>query len=49
MIKDIISLVAGKPNLMNAYKEIGKYEMSSIYPDQIIYALMPSASQLFKG
>lgn len=48
MIRDAVVGVAGKSNLLTAYSLIGKYEMNTIYPDQIIYALAPSAAQLLK-
>lgn len=47
MIKDLIKGVAGKSNIMKAYTLIGKYEISTIYPDQIIFQLSASAANLF--
>lgn len=49
MIKDLISGVVGKPNLMKAYELIGRYEMNTIFPDQIIFTLAPSSAQVLKG
>lgn len=48
MIKDIISGVVGKSNLLKAYTLIGKYEMTTIYPDQIVFLISASASQVLK-
>lgn len=48
MIKDIILGVVGKPSLMKAYTLIGKYEMSTIYPDQIVFLISASSSQVVK-
>lgn len=46
MIKDLITLVVGHSNIMKAYSLLGKYELNSIYPDQIIAMLAVSSSQL---
>lgn len=48
MIKDLIIGVVGKPNLMEAYRLIGRYEMTTIYPDQIIFSLSAASSQVLK-
>lgn len=48
MLKDLITGVVGRPNLMKAYKLIGAYEMNSIFPDQIIFSLSAASSQLLK-
>ena len=48
MIKDIILGVVGKPSLMKAYTLIGKYEMNTIYPDQIVFLISASSSQVVK-
>lgn len=48
MIKDLITGVVGKPNLLEAYKRIGYYEMTTIYPDQIIFSLAAASSQALK-
>lgn len=48
MIKDLISGVVGKSNLMSAYKLIGAYEMETIFPDQIIFSLSVASNNLFK-
>lgn len=47
MIKDLILGVVGKSNLLKAYSIIGKYEMNTIYPDQLIYLVSASVSQIF--
>lgn len=50
MIKDLITLVVGHSNIIKAYSLIGKYEMTTIYPDQIVGMIAPSSSQvLLKG
>lgn len=49
MIKDLITGVVGKSNLLKAYSLVGAYELNSIYPDQIIFALAPSSGQLLKS
>lgn len=43
MIKRLILSVAGKPNLMRVYPLLGRYELSSIHPDQIISLLAVSS------
>lgn len=48
MIKDLIKGVVGKSKLMEAYSLIGQYEMSTIYPDQIIFALSTASAQVLK-
>lgn len=48
MLKDLVTGVVGHSNLMKAYQLIGQYEMSSIFPDQIIFALSAASSQLLK-
>lgn len=48
MIKDLILGVVGKPNVMKAYSLVGKYEMTTIYPDQITFLISASASQVLK-
>lgn len=49
LIKDLIKGVIGKPKLMEAYKLLGEYEMSTIYPDQIIGILSASSATVLKG
>lgn len=49
MIKDLITPVIGHSNIMQAYQLIGRYEMRTIYPDQIIGAIAPSSVQVLKG
>lgn len=48
MIKDMILSVIEKSNLMKVYPIIGKYEMKTIYPDQILYLVSAAASQVLK-
>lgn len=48
LIKDLITGVVGHPNIMKAYSLIGKYEMTTIYPDQIVFLISASSSQVFK-
>lgn len=48
MIRDLIIGVVGHSNLLKAYSLIGQYEMSTIYPDQIIFLLSAASSQLLK-
>lgn len=48
MIKDLILNTAGKSNLLRAYSLIGAYELKTIYPDQIIFSISASSSQLLK-
>lgn len=46
MIKDLITSVVGHSNMMRAYQLLGRYEMKTIYPDQIIAIIAPAQSQL---
>lgn len=48
MIRDLIQGVVGKSNLLKAYTLIGKYEMTTIYPDQIVFLISASSSQVLK-
>lgn len=48
MIRDLISGVVGHSNIMKAYQLIGRYEMSTIFPDQIISLIAPSSAQVMK-
>lgn len=47
LIKDLITGVVGHPNILKAYSLIGKYEMTTIYPDQIVFLISASSSQVF--
>lgn len=46
MIKRLILSVIGKPNIMKAYSLLGRYELKTIYPDQIISSLAVSSSNV---
>lgn len=48
MLKDIILGVIGKTNMLNVYVLLGKYEMKTIYPDQMVYLISASSSQVLK-
>lgn len=48
MIKDLLLGVIGKSNIMKAYTLIGKYEMNTIYPDQIMFLISAYSSQVIK-
>lgn len=43
MIKDLILGVVGKPNLFKTYEILGKYEMKTIYPDQLLSIISASS------
>lgn len=46
MVKDLIKLVVGHANIMKVYQILGKYETTTIYPDQIIGLISASSSQV---
>ena len=48
MIKDLITGVIGKPNLSEAYRMIGYYEMTTIFPDQMIFSITPASAVVLK-
>ena len=48
VLKKLIIGTIGKINLFNAYSIMGKYELTTIFPDQIIALLAPSASHVLK-
>ena len=48
LLKDLISGVLGRANLMKAYQLLGQYEMNSIYPDQIIAQIATTSYQAVK-
>lgn len=48
MVKDLIVGVIGKPRLMEAYRLLGKYEMTTIYPDQIIFSISAASATAIK-
>lgn len=47
MIKDLIEGVIGKSNIMKVYPILGKYEIHTIYPDQLTYLISAASSQVY--
>lgn len=47
MIRDLIEGVIGKSNIMKVYSILGKYEISTIYPDQLTYLVSAASSQVY--
>lgn len=46
LIKDILTANIGRSNIMESYSLIGRYEMNSVYPDQILAMLSLSSSHV---
>lgn len=47
MIKDLVTITAGRSNIMTAYTMLGQYEVTTIFPDQIIAMVAAAKTQVF--
>lgn len=47
MIKDLVTITAGRSNVMTAYTMLSQYEVTTIFPDQIIAMVAAAKTQVF--